>query len=416
MDLNQALSLFETELNHLSIVCNLPHVDSSFAALRDFYITFSYLVPDIIARSRMQSSFYAGQKILGRISVTDFVTDMMKQLGIPSNFFENDENVKQFVERMSKVIPQYFRVLVNNRARVRRRFCHLLEDLAVLHAEAEELDASLAQPSFQNGPVYSQYFTLIIVEQQLSLMVMWLQLGFELDLYNLDEYDAVYWYLDYLYALHLQNQNSVLALVALKSESEKLESAKTKKDKKNKKATKKNPPPTQHISLAVPHFLLVSHHFLSKGLFKFISALEKHGHVSKGSYLFGNAELRFMRRVAPFLRLPSPPSLLYPHYMEAVQMESSRATVEQILTSAIDAFQSSKMYLEKALHYPASPAPSVVQEIKALLRIVISNTLNSQLLLKIPIPSEEDLIKPIPKAKIDFSVHHYYPIISVPKK
>jgi hypothetical protein len=39
-----------------------------------------------------------------------------------------------------------------------------------------------------------QYFTHIIVEQQVAMMEMWLHLGFELDLYSVDEFDAVYWY------------------------------------------------------------------------------------------------------------------------------------------------------------------------------------------------------------------------------
>jgi hypothetical protein len=88
-----------------------------------------------------------------------------------------------------------------------------------------------------------------------------------------------------LYAIHLQNQNTILALIAHKSEENLEESMymslfavcvdilnsertkKDKKDKKNKKAIKKVPP-AQPASMAIPHYLLVSNHFLCKGLFK----------------------------------------------------------------------------------------------------------------------------------------------------
>jgi hypothetical protein len=53
---------------------------------------------------------------------------------------------------------------MNNRARLRRRFCHLLEDLAVLHAEAEELDESLAVPS-PNKVIFVSFITILCLSR-----------------------------------------------------------------------------------------------------------------------------------------------------------------------------------------------------------------------------------------------------------
>jgi hypothetical protein len=49
----QTFQHFDEQLKHLQFVCNFTQVEPTYHSINEFYIEFSYLVPDVVARSRL---------------------------------------------------------------------------------------------------------------------------------------------------------------------------------------------------------------------------------------------------------------------------------------------------------------------------------------------------------------------------
>jgi len=400
--------LFDEQLKHLLLVCNFYQVEPTCNTINEFYIDFSYFTPDVVARSKLHACFLQNKKIMGVITNLEFAVDALKKMGIPAHFVDKldtkeRENVKSFAERLGTVLNVYFRNLLNNRSRLRRKIAHILEDLTVLQNEGDELDEERNRSENTGEP--SRAFGIYVLELKLRMMALWLNLGFELEVYPKSEYYMIYWYLDYLLAVNVSNQRQLLDL-------NRKELIDKNKKTKNKKSVQQQLKQSQAFTATffIPHYLLAANMYLTKGLLKLLGALRKLGYLETKTYPYGDPEVRFLKRFSVFHRMQfQPQPLLYHHFTEITASEGD--PVEKMLQGAVDFFQQAKTYLEKILHNQ-QPAPSitVTADVKTLLRVAISNTLQSQMLLK-NTPTDNS-----PKNVIfQFSTHHYFPIISIPK-
>ena len=123
--------------------------------------------------------------------------------------FRIAEHMERFRQRAAPVYFEILRVLCLNRCRVRRTLVHLIREWDGLHADAEQLDQLLKQLTGEepmaitisgNAPTPMESLPLSswTCLHKLRLMSWFVQLGFELDVYQKDELAGMYWYLNYL--------------------------------------------------------------------------------------------------------------------------------------------------------------------------------------------------------------------------
>lgn len=109
-----------------------------------------------------------------------------------------------FRSRAAQSYLDILRALCQNRCRIRRTLHHTIADWDNLQLDAEELDAELREftkekpldePDFGPEPIYSFPLSSWSYHYKLRQMEWLLQMGFELDVYAIDELDGMYWYL-----------------------------------------------------------------------------------------------------------------------------------------------------------------------------------------------------------------------------
>ncbi|MBE3047153.1 hypothetical protein IMZ48_32445, partial [Candidatus Bathyarchaeota archaeon] len=119
------------------------------------------------------------------------------------------QHMEQFRQRAAPVYFEILRVLCLNRCRVRRSLVHLIREWDGLHGDAEQLDQLLKGITREEpttitisgnapAPMESLPLSSWACLHKLRLMSWFVQLGFELDVYQKDELAGMYWYLNYL--------------------------------------------------------------------------------------------------------------------------------------------------------------------------------------------------------------------------
>lgn len=119
------------------------------------------------------------------------------------------QHMEQFRQRAAPVYFEILRILCLNRCRVRRSLVHLIREWDGLHGDAEQLDQRLKGLTGEKPtgitisgnpptPMESLPLSSWACLHKLRLMAWFVQLGFELDVYQRDELAGMYWYLNYL--------------------------------------------------------------------------------------------------------------------------------------------------------------------------------------------------------------------------
>ncbi|KAL6075628.1 N-alpha-acetyltransferase 35 NatC auxiliary subunit [Balamuthia mandrillaris] len=183
------------------------------SAIQEFLLLFTYDAPDIITRSRLKIFCFHSRKILGVRAIQDVLRDCLKEFPLPPDVIDNPLT-SSFFDKVCKVLVLQFKLLCFNRSRQRRKFVRCLDDWAVLLHEAESLDQLIAQrkqekkkaPTPLQPDTFIYWFFSWTMDQTILVMIHYLLLGFELEIYNPLEYCMLFWYLDYLFSVQLKNQ------------------------------------------------------------------------------------------------------------------------------------------------------------------------------------------------------------------
>jgi hypothetical protein len=117
----------------------------------------------------------------------------------------NSTVARPLAEHCGTVLTGLIHILLNNRSRQRRKLAFCFQEWGHLQDHSEMIDLQfhkeIPEDSKSRDPKEPKriWFTNYIVEQTISMMVYYIKLGFELELYSVNEYQVVFWYLDYLY-------------------------------------------------------------------------------------------------------------------------------------------------------------------------------------------------------------------------
>ena len=239
-NLSETLSLFETLAEEHQELCRVEEKCTSLATLVDYTETFSARKPQphLVSRSRLMLLLYEKNLILKKHKLTDMIVKhLAEDLGAPlyasllsdpltmSNLpavaiveegrlyqgtsieghRPNQAQLKEFLEAFQKCILNYLHSLLHNRARLRRKIANLFVDWGWLQGTAWEVD----QYVFDGGLILDKgvpdevaqrtiVLSGMVFDFVLSCMSLFLNLGFELELFTNTEIRQMLWYAEYV--------------------------------------------------------------------------------------------------------------------------------------------------------------------------------------------------------------------------
>ena len=292
-------------LNHLDKMCKVVNCTSLTSIIR-FFDKFSDENPSVLARSSLYHIFLIDDHVLGDEMFTKYIKEEVASFSCPPSFIpsiSSDPSVKSiintFLDYSLPPVRAYLHAMCHNRGRQRRRLASLLGDLGELYVKAEEFDTILSNhinqmdSSVSHLCCYSCWVLFLTVE----VMVKYLLLGWELDLYGIHESHYVYCYLEYLFGWLRQTVIKGQELVFVG------EAAEKKMSKKNKNSKKKKRERNHAVLLEMSQiYRMLAHAYL-----RAIEAFTIQGKLDKSlNGKFDREDLRFRQRFAPFAQVPMP--------------------------------------------------------------------------------------------------------------
>ncbi|KAF2070296.1 hypothetical protein CYY_008388 [Polysphondylium violaceum] len=408
---SSALDIFEKMATDFLIVFQMPHLyeptspssttntDSNtkldtkvnLPNILNYHFYLSRLSPNIIVRSVLRRLLFPlpKAKFFRMDSMKESIVEWMNNFGIPFTYLKKGEKVDIFINKFAEVLQKIFIHLALNRARQRRELKHNLFDLTILQNEGDILDCEFAS----NKTEIPIYFGSFIFHLKLRLMAHYLYLGFEIEVYSPNEYQMVYWYIDYV--IGMQNQVTIFM--------HKQNHPPPKEKKGGKKLTPQQiqqqlqmaqPPPT------IERLFMTAHHNVARGFFRLLTFLRMANKIRLDqSCEYSSAENRFLKKFEPFFNPPyqQPDPLTYESYVKSSVIDENSMNWFDIATSVLDLFKNSKLALDVIIQNEPKlrPIPPFMQEeSKSLLRTMITMTLQ----LKKILPSNFDQFTP---AQID---------------
>lgn len=191
--------------------------------LMTYFINFGARRPTPLpySRSLIQTLVLRDLQFLGKLSIKEVLFDDFAELCNPlellldpqnneaetphSPRFQIQNRMQWFVERAGRAYVDLYRHLCQNRPRFRRILCRAVLDWDSLQVESEEVDAQLREFTNEDslvvaeGAVSSYSFPLSswVYHYKLRIMEWIMLLGFELEVFQLHEFDGMYWYLQF---------------------------------------------------------------------------------------------------------------------------------------------------------------------------------------------------------------------------
>ncbi|KAL6720174.1 N-alpha-acetyltransferase, non-catalitic subunit [Lecanora helva] len=194
--------------------------------------------PSVYVRSLLQTLIFSEMKFLGTMSFKQLLIDDLEEIVLPADALVDPRNgdveapqdprfqmmkrMDDFITRAADPYLDIFRTLCMNRSRLRRMLCHLVLEWESVQVDAETYDTELRkytneQPmkDLENPKDESWAFPLSswAYFQKLRQMEWIVQMGFELDIYQSDEFAGMYWYLQHVASTQVQHLERIRTFV-----------------------------------------------------------------------------------------------------------------------------------------------------------------------------------------------------------
>uniref|UniRef100_A0A6B2KZ51 Uncharacterized protein n=1 Tax=Arcella intermedia TaxID=1963864 RepID=A0A6B2KZ51_9EUKA len=390
---------FQKTLNHLEILCDITTYDS-FEKLGFLITWLSDQGASIWVRSTFINLSILDNKIFGIHSYSDFVKGNAKDtFEIPDRYFRVDL-APEFFSNMEKMFLKELLVLAANKARRRRKLTHLMREWSYLVEDGDALDSRIAVEFHVTKEQMTHFYYCWTIDKVLKMMILWLKLGFELELYDPYEDHMLFWYMDELYTQRLRNHHYILTINhGMKLNTER----NTKKKKINNNKTLKNA--KDKVYKTHYHLELQMEAQLTKAIYFYLSALHKEGKLPKQpQFPFGSPSNRFMVRFEPFFKLRTPPGNNYAAYQS--QNDFGKLGTDTILKAATTALQSAKAAFEKYSNLQ-NDLKAKLEVYKLVLKVTITNSVHISMLSKDLNWSKKGT------AKISYNIHPHFPVITL---
>ncbi|KAK3392260.1 Mak10 subunit, NatC N-terminal acetyltransferase-domain-containing protein [Sordaria brevicollis] len=268
---------FAEAAKHFMKLCNdaidavkiLDYHDSQSLLNFVFHFQAQKPQPCVYIRCLLQNLIFKDMILLDRLSIRQVMDDDLSIVVMPAHEFLDPINdivegmydyraaishqMENFRKRSAQSYIDIFRVLCQNRCRVRRMLCHLIQDWEQVQLEAEHVDQVLQHQVDEEPLDYQAHTTLTHGQEpgyhlplsswaylyKLRLMEWIVQLGFELEVYAPDELAGMYWYLSHLAKTRAQHVERIQAF--------------TNHRLNESRSSRKPPPNTPWIRPSQPH-------------------------------------------------------------------------------------------------------------------------------------------------------------------
>ena len=301
------------------------------------------------------------------------------------------EITEQFFGRSVVTMVEFLRVFCQHRARQRYKIVRCLEILGEYQQETQRVDELLHTISskFDSQRQHAACFSTWLLYYILQLMIEFICLGFEFDLYSPFEIHYVYWYLEFLYGWHETTIKSANRLNLLESQII---------GKGRRKTAKKSKP--QHTKEKDREFSVVRvKRMVCVGLMRALEGLIMDQKIRKPSFEHGSKQLCFHNRFLPFMSLVTPQILTYSDYTKLVSVDNYKSRDLNLYEAAAKHFRLAKSSLESITHKG--------EDLESLLKVVKTNLVVMNLSAK---GHKRDSKNP---TLFDYSVHKHFPVIRI---
>lgn len=428
-DPEEAQHNFARLVADMRTACTLVNVETLFGmyeALREF----SRHEPSIVVRSVVMLMVYSDNELaLGRYSYETWIQDDMHAYGLPTYLRETEE-CKLYSKFAVKHIYDVLRLMLANRARQRRNIANLLPDWATMQQEAElydhlafvkanphlpRLDAMTPEQIRENMYFYMGSWA---AEWTKRIMLHHLLLGFELDLYNINEYSAIFFYAQDLMSRFLSDREettkfnvSTLTRLARMAEDnsvpKKTQRILNARSVGLQKLIREQKTDMLHVK---ERLRIEIERLCMDGLLRYAIGLRKSGRFPDPELEFGSAKVRYNHRLMPYSYVAMPRFIPYENFEAVTNMEHYQT--KQLLENASMFLTKAKELLGQALKTP-NVTDAEKGYFKGLLKVVVSNSVN---LMRATASADTPLPEGAkPKVEADFPAANascYFPVVT----
>ncbi|KAI5290811.1 hypothetical protein KEM54_000372 [Ascosphaera aggregata] len=296
--------------------------------------------------------------------------------------------MNNFVERLTPTLVDMYRSLCLNRCRVRRFMTHSAVDWDIIQSEAEEFDTQLQQltrepalslysPSPSNSTnqlTYSFPLSSWIYHHKLRLMRQIIQMGFELEIYAVEEIAGIYYQLSQLCASHLTHIDRIRVCVMHQqrkwrtafragTSSDCFSASRSSNEKAVEAKFESTLSGLQLLSvelIAVDAFAIAMHAmYVLLDRYELLEPLKsvpkaRTGNETKRQY--SNAALKYELRMKPFLPITIPEVMPFDAFSKASTMVAD--SDEAVLSRATQAISEAKRGIEQYINLGTSSSNS----------------------------------------------------------
>ena len=340
------------------------------------------------------------KKLFGSQSLETLLHEDAKSFVLPpslnprspvSSSAQAQEATERFFGRSVATMVEFLRVFCQHHARQRYKIVRCLEILGEYQQETQRIDEILHTVSMkldaQRQHVAS--FSTWALYYILQLMIEFMCLGFEYDLYSPFEVHYVYWYLEFLYGWHETTLKSADRLHLVESQ------IGSKGKRKAAKKSKSQHPKERERETTVIRIKRI----MCVGLMRALEGLIIDEKIPNPSFEHGSKMLCFHNRFVPFTSLVTPQMLTYSDYMRLASVENYRNRDLNLYDAASKHFQSAKSVLEGVSHRD--------KDLEGLLMVTKTNLVVMNLTAK---GHKRHSKKP---PVFDYSIHKHFPVIRI---
>lgn len=264
------------------------------------------------------------------------------------------EKMELFRQRAAQPYLDILRTFCQNRCRVRRSLFHVVRAWDSLQVDAEEIDndlQQLAQKVSAKGLKFSAHTTPADLDTwsltawtyhyKLRMMEWIVQLGFELEVYQPDEFAGMYWYLHFLANLRLEYTNRIKTSVIRKVEEMRSREASVLGNM-NSQTEKHLIRSLMYIDESLKDATITS--TMSDALSSIYTVLDRLGLVKPPPRPYSNDMLRYEIRMRPFSQIPAPELPSFEVF--TTQTTQPETSTEDVLEDASRALAGTKKLFE----------------------------------------------------------------------
>lgn len=305
--------------------------------------------PSTYPRALLQSFLTHNNLVASRTSTKQFLLEDLRSLTMPASqllsMLDRDsrklnqdhlkalECLQTFLEKFEFNFVNTYRALCLNGCRIRRTFCHALQEWDVLQSQVEELDTIIQQALQERATeylpgspaTYSFPLSSWVYHHKLNMLQLTVQMGFDQMIYAPHELASMYWYLSSICDIHLSHLERISHFITATDTGVKQAkmTPKSKEQAINECKIALERLYRQYAWVKATHLLAATVH----GIFVILARC---GVFVTSRPLYSADVLRHDIRMKPFLGLSIPEPLDYENHCMEVQM--SQMTMDEVLT------------------------------------------------------------------------------------